>query len=203
MKSVFKVFMPFILFFSLANYSSAASKSNSLIVVGDNVNLRQEPSPNSPIVFKLYLTKTVRVVKRTDKKITIDNKSGEWVYVDTGSFKKDSLDETIKGWVFDYYLADLNVFEKINSYKNCSIEGVVGDYLLSYEFYKDGTYKRKLFEYEKNTNRFIKGKLYRYRDVVAAVDEDGRQELFYFRKDGSLCCQQFHEDGAQMCATCK
>src|SRR4030042_1282261 len=115
--------------------------NNYRIVVGDNVNIRSEQNEKSLVVAKIYIATKVQILKRTNKKIKIGDKEGEWVFIDARYYKKGTR-ETVKGWVFDYYLADLDVFEKMNSYKNCSIEGMIGDYLLSYEFYKDGTYKR-------------------------------------------------------------
>lgn len=171
------------------------------IVVGDNVNLRSDDNEKSQVIGKIDIATKVRVLKRTNKKVKVGDKEGEWVYIDSRFFKKGT-NETVKGWVFDYYLADLDVFKKIDTYRECKIEGMIGDYLLSYEFYKDASYKRKILEYEKNSTRFVKGKLYRYRDVVVALDEDSHQ-LFYFRKDGFLCCQEFNEDGTQMCTICK
>lgn len=202
MKFIFKISMLFILFFYISSFSDVVSKNNSLIVVGDNVNLRIEPHSSSRIVFKLYITKTVRVLQRTGRKVTIDDKLGEWIYVDTGSYKKGSLDETIKGWVFNYYLADFEVFKPVDKFRDCSIEGMVGDAIIVYEIFKDGTYKHKLPDYETKKVYYIKGKLYRYRDVIVAMDYDKKMEIFYITPKGDLCSQQNDEKG-QICARCK
>lgn len=187
-------------------YSVEKLDNNYRIVVGENVNIRSEQNEKSLAIGKIYIATKIQILKKTNTKIKIGDKVGEWVFIDARYYKKGT-DETIKGWVFDYYLADLDVFEKMNSFKNCKIEGSIGDYVMSYEFCKDGTYKRKILEYdgmnyEKSTIRLVKGKLYRYRDVIVAMDDDNKHELFYITPKGDLCSQQYDENG-QICAKCK
>lgn len=80
-----------------------------LIVTGNNVNVRVEPNVNSNEVLKINLADKVKIIKRSGKIITIGDKNGEWLYVDTRKINKKNR-ETFKGWVFSYYLSDLKNF---------------------------------------------------------------------------------------------
>lgn len=176
----------------------AAQKYESMIVVGDNVNVRTVPDGKAPIIVKLYNTNTVLLLKISQKAEVIMGFPGKWVYVDTQVYPQDNLNDTIKGWVFDYYLARDNQFQKIQSIKKCSVEAMIGDSVMSYKVNSDGSYVHKVYADESNAPSLIKGHLLRYRDTVIAQDENGRREFFYFSSNGILC-SQFHDgDGKQI-----
>ncbi|URA09141.1 SH3 domain-containing protein [Thermospira aquatica] len=68
----------------------------------ENVNLRAKPSTNSQVLLRLRKGAKVKVLEWSDKTLTIGDRSGSWVYVDTGI--KDKSGNTIKGWIVDIYL---------------------------------------------------------------------------------------------------
>ncbi|PKL35371.1 MAG: hypothetical protein CVV44_21410 [Spirochaetae bacterium HGW-Spirochaetae-1] len=178
-----------------------ADENEFVIAIADNINVRSEPTTSSSILSKVYITKQVMILKRKGKKIKLGDIEGEWIFIDTRSYAKGTK-STVKGWAFDYYFAKINDFKKMDSFKSCSIEGVVGDYLLSYKFNDNGAYKRKIYNAESGKYDFIGGHLYRLKDVVAAIDADKKYELFYFTPKGILCSQQYDETG-QICSQCK
>ena len=73
------------------------------LLTGDNVNVRAEASTNSAALVKLSKGAKVTLLKRSDIVLTVGDKKGFWAYIDTG-VKDKKTGETIKGWVFDYYL---------------------------------------------------------------------------------------------------
>ncbi|URA09423.1 SH3 domain-containing protein [Thermospira aquatica] len=73
------------------------------ILTGDNVNVRSEASTNSAVLFKLKKGARVKLLERSDVTFTIGDRTGNWVYIDTGV--KDKKGNTIKGWVLDLYLS--------------------------------------------------------------------------------------------------
>jgi hypothetical protein len=174
------------------------------IVIGDNINIRSNPDIKANIIKKLKLGQTVKVIQRENKKIKIGDQVGEWVYIDPGMFKKGTT-ELLKGWVFDKYLAQYKDFKLVTNFMNCNIDDYEGDWLLSYEIYKNGTYKRKYLDRnEKNniTAHFCKGKLYRLKNVVIALDDTGSFEIFVISDDGILCSSHYNADGKQICSKC-
>ncbi len=72
------------------------------ILTGDNVNVRAEATTNSKVLLQLKKGTKVKVLERSDVEFIVDNKTGHWVYIDTGV--KDKKGKTIKGWVVDIYL---------------------------------------------------------------------------------------------------
>ncbi|URA10665.1 SH3 domain-containing protein [Thermospira aquatica] len=74
------------------------------ILTGDNVNVRSEASTNSAVLLKLKKGARVKLLERSDVTFTIGDRTGNWVYIDTGV--KDKKGNTIKGWVVDIYLKE-------------------------------------------------------------------------------------------------
>jgi len=174
------------------NPQELKSKLNNFVIIcGDKVNVRAEPNVNAKVLECLSICKDVILLKKSGKKEKIGKIEGKWAYIDTRYYKDDKHEETLKGWVFDYYLADLKNFKRVTSFIECKIEGWSGDYLLSYKFYKDGTYKRKKYDYKsRKIIDNIRGEVYRYRDIIAAHDEKDAKNLaitFYFTSEGVLC----------------
>jgi hypothetical protein len=138
--------------------------------------------------------------KKSENQTKIEGIQGKWVFVDTGLYLDSTYETIAKGWVFDYYLADLNDFKKVKSFQKCFIEGWSGDYFLSYQFNEDGTYTRKLRKEEGQIkNQELTGKVYQYRKVIYAQDDDGRgSEIFFIDEKGILKSTIGNADGKQM-----
>lgn len=179
---------------------------NFSIVVGDNVNLRNEPNLNSIILTQLDLAKMIKVVKRSGKMEQVGNHKGEWVFIDAMKFIGNSR-ETYKGWVFDYYLASQSQFIKISSFPKCKIDGAIGDSHLYYEINADGKFVRKDVDRETRKTIHKTGSLYRYRNVIVAVDDDGedmRHVYFYINNAGNMCHYSRYKNGEPVyCSTCR
>ncbi len=79
--------------------------TQTYILTGDNVNVRSEAATNGAVLLKLSKGAKVTLLKRSDVALTVGDKKGYWAFIDTGIAKKDG-EETIKGWVFDYYLKE-------------------------------------------------------------------------------------------------
>lgn len=165
------------------------------IVVGDHVNVRKEPNLSSDIVFKQNIATKVIIITRSNKRINVDGKEGEWVYIDTRYYSDNNITETIKGWVFDYYISDLSNFKRMDNSNECYIEAWSGDYLFSLQINKDGTYKRKNYDEAKDNFYFTTGKLYKYRNVIFAKDDNNNTYNILYVNDKAMICN------GRICAT--
>jgi len=175
----------------VSNMSIGESKNNVLIVIGDNLNLREEPKLNSKIIRKLRITWLVKLIKKTDKTEKIKNIEGKWAFINTG---------LEKGWVFDYYLANEKDFKKVKSFRNTILEGEHGDHYIYFEFKKNGQYRCK--KEDKNKNLFYeKGKLYKYRNIFLAYNDNEKSySIFYLNKKNKICSAiYFDEKGNDIC----
>ncbi|URA09902.1 SH3 domain-containing protein [Thermospira aquatica] len=83
---------------------NSCEKEDYHILTGDNVNVRSEASTNSAVLLKLKKGARVKLLERSDVTFTIGDRTGYWVYIDTGV--KDKEGNTIKGWVVDIYLKE-------------------------------------------------------------------------------------------------
>jgi hypothetical protein len=171
----------------MENYIQISGKKK-YVVVGRRVNVREKADISSNVIAKLGITSKVIMLGINKELITIGSIKGHWAYVGT-PYLDDKTDKRLKGWVFDYYLADLDQFIALNRFKKCLLEGEVGDYLFSYEFYEDGSFRRK--EYEENSNEFkyVKGKMFKYRNVIKALDTQEKYKmraLFYIDDKDNL-----------------
>jgi len=185
------------------NYNELSN--NYLIIVGDNVNIRIEPNIKSEIILKLNIGDKVKVLKRLNNKIIINGAEGIWIYIDSCRYKNDNLDETIKGWVFSNYAVSINQFKLLNNICQFQIVGWVGDYLLSYNVYGNGSYKRKIYDYDHNKYiSGITGRIYKFNRVLLALDNDKKgYEIFYFVGDNKICSPKSDMDGKYICAECR
>lgn len=175
-------------------------ENSRYLVIGDNVNVREKPNLKSNPIEKLRLLSIVQLIKRSEIKEKIGNFEGRWVYIDTNICGKN-CNETIKGWVFDYFLSDGSNFKKVSTFKRCLIEGNVGDTLISIDIFDDGKYNRKRIEYDTDKLSYHRGQLYKFRNVIIARDNKGDFYLpLYLRKDGVLCSMHSDGNGNQICA---
>ncbi len=85
-----------------SQFNSQDSDSGYHILTGDNVNVRAEATTNSKVLLQLKKGTRVKVLERSDVEFTVGDKTGYWVYIDTGV--KDKKGNKIKGWVVDIYL---------------------------------------------------------------------------------------------------
>ncbi len=90
--------------FELLSQSEVTNSKDYYILTGDNVNVRSEASTNSAVLLKLKKGARVKLLERSDISFTIGDKTGNWVYIDTGV--KDKKGNTIKGWIVDVYLKE-------------------------------------------------------------------------------------------------
>lgn len=181
-----------IIYFVLIFLSSlnGYSKITLFRVTGDKLNVRSSPSIKSKIVVQLRIASRVTFIKKSGIKDAIGGKKGEWIFVETEENPVGKPSKPYKGWIFDYYLVgskDLSSFKRVNSFKKCIIKAWQGDYLLHYEFKKDGSYIRKVYDYEKDKIIERRGVVYKYQNLYLALDEDGAPGYFYIRNDGIVC----------------
>ena len=88
-----------------ADFDPLYETGNYYILTGDNVNIRSVPSMNSSVLYMLKINSKVKLIYRSDIELSAGDKKGYWAYVDT-EIKDEKERETIKGWVFDYYLKE-------------------------------------------------------------------------------------------------
>jgi hypothetical protein len=69
-------------------------------IVDDNVNVRNYPSLEAEILYKLNNNDIVRIVGSSGDKVNIDNYYGDWVNV----IYQKTKDDYINGWVFSKYV---------------------------------------------------------------------------------------------------
>jgi hypothetical protein len=204
MKKILLLSALFLLFIESYTFCQNKQLENIYIVIGNSINIRSDSDIKSDVMGILKIGQTVKVIKRINKKVKIGNDIGEWVYIDPGIFKKGTT-EILKGWVFDKYLARFSDFKIVSDFMNCKLEGYEGDWLLSYEIKRNGTYKRKFLDRDENNNvkvRFCNGKLYRLNNVLVALDDLGAYEILIVIDNGILCSRHYNADGKQICSKC-
>ncbi len=186
---------------SIELYSQELNKLSKerYIVIGDRLNIRERPNIRSKTIGKLDITTVVKVLKKNTKKIMIGENKGNWFFVDTGYYIRGTR-EKLKGWVFSYFLSDGTDFKKISKFSNYRIEGWVGDWLLSYELYADGTFKQREHDSQKDSYNYIKGVIYRYRNVIVLHDKQRINQIFYISSNKKLCSKHYNADGNQICS---
>jgi len=196
----------------LSSFSNVfADKTNKIYyrIADKKVNLRAMPDLKSNILTQLNYGDRVEIVKTRNENVTIDNKIGKWVFVNTFKYGRD-CEGSCKGWVFDYFIAYDQKYEKvkrwnIKDYKNC-----VADYCPNYTFNKDGSFVLKIQlglgsdSSENDKIEFCKksggiydkrgfcqynGQLYKYLNLIWAKIENyhGIQNYLYITKKGSIC----------------
>ncbi len=176
--------------------------NNYYIVMGNNLNVRSNPNTKANVVIQLKILSEVKLLRLKNKEVKIGNIKGKWAFIDTRVFNDDVTD-TIKGWVFNYYLSNTKEFILMTKFKECSLEDNVGDTFLSYRFNKNGTYIRKDYDSEKNKYYYLSGNLYKYRNVIIASDKDKERGIdvsFYLKQDGRLCSKYYNSKGKQICS---
>lgn len=166
-----------------------SSDIDSWIVVKDHMEVHENPSENSAILKIISLGYSVTLLEK-EKNIDLGQEIDEWLYIDTHFSKKGG---SLKGWVKKEYLADRGKFLKVNHFRKCTINQIIGGVLFNYQFYSNGAYKRKILnknEYGKIISEsFIHGNLYQYGKVIIAADgnKNNSSVVFYLNNNGLLC----------------
>ncbi len=189
------VFLIVIAIFLFGNaYSKESKKKITAFIAVDNLNWREKPSTKSEVKLQLIIGEEIDILYVSNKKTTIGNKVGKWVKIKTGRLMSEP-----EGWVFDYYIAYKDRFQKVNNWPYKKMSACAGDYCPSYVFNKDGSFKVKFWQYhdeftkdekikklcEKKNGKYtadhychFKGHLYKYLNLVLARLE-GTQEKHY------------------------
>ncbi len=202
--------------FSLNNDSNANKTNDDVIIGADNVMVREKPGLDSKIVTKLRLGEMVRVLKKTEAVININQNKGSWVFVDTHQIKRSTSrsqesSETYKGWVFDYYLYYKHKFTKLKTFNparlGMSCSG--GDMYFEVSFKSDASFDMKdkylvgsseedekhckqshgIYKKSEPRSCYYKGRLFKNNRVIwAKVDNvpDGANYFYYVTDSGQI-----------------
>jgi uncharacterized protein YgiM (DUF1202 family) len=202
-----KLIFTAILLFSFTSFGK--EKIEYITVAGDNINLREQPSLESKIIMKLKITSSVRILKKSNKIEQINNKKGQWIFVDT-DVEDDKTKKTIKGWIFDYYVAYEFRFKKIQKWNYKKFESCIGDSCVNLTFKKDGSFINEFYIcadgncrgvdkikecehfggiFNKKTQLcYTKGHLYNYLNLFLAKSS---KQYIYFTKEGKKLIDPF------------
>jgi hypothetical protein len=180
-------------------------EEGTVIVMGNNVNVRKEPAIGSDVLFQLNFGTYVKILTKNTTQVTINGNSGNWVFIDTCTMVGFS-EETIKGWMFDYYLGYYNKFEPVTDWNIKELNETAIDTVYKYKFQNSGEFalfeseyvkfkeKEKcknnggMFDTKESTCNYS-GKIYLFRNLYwLKVNEkqDGGKEYLVKCKDGKL-----------------
>ena len=173
----------------------------------DNLNIREQPNKTSKVLIQLPVCSPVNILKTNNQTEVIEGKSGKWVYVDTYMINKSNKKDTIKGWVFDYYIGYKNKFSKVTDWKIKNFEYCDGDYCVLVQFDNKGffTYSydttelfadcnecKCLLKSEKQNGKkcFGKGQVFKFNKLIW-LKKDGEtnkdSKIVYLTTKGDLC----------------
>ncbi len=168
-------------------------------IAGDYVNLREKANSKSKVVCQLRLAEDIKFIKKSGIREKIGNIEGEWVYVDSLRFINSMYGETYKGWVLDYFLADISKFQRVKNFKKCNLDGYSGDWHGHYEFAKDGSYKSII-----NQTTKINGYIYQFRDLIMLKDQQGVNRGVFFIDNNNICLSSRGLNGIPiLCGKCE
>lgn len=173
----------------------------SVVVVGNNINVRKNPTTTSPIVYQLKIAERVKIIKRSSVVYSNKQVKGIWVYIDT-EYTKVGENESIKGWVVDYFLAKISSFKKVNDFISCGIDDTIGDWHMKYDFYKNGTYRREDRDYNSKKEYLELEKFLGIAEYFLKDDDGTSVDYFYYDKNGLICHYQRDLDGKSICTKC-
>lgn len=171
------------------------------IVAGDKVNVRTDHNSKSTAIIQLRIGKMIKFIHGSGMKEKIGSTQGEWVYIDT-LFTPIGSEETLKGWILDYYLADFNNFQRVSKFSECIFNRNIGETILYYEFYQNGKYKRRDKD-DKGRPIYMDGSVYRYRDLIIAKDDNKEFYNYFFINGNQLCYAHRNLKGEVECISCK
>jgi len=192
---------------ALFNQLNAFAAEQILLVSVDNLNVRENPSIKAKAIIKLPVCSPVNILKVNSAKDVIDGKSGKWVYVDTYYPSKMNQKETIKGWIFDYYLGTKDKFSPVSVWKVKKFEYCDGDYCVYINFSSNGffTYSydttdlfsdckdcKCLLKSEKQVGKKCngKGQVYKFNKLIWLKKEGEsakESKIVYLANDSKLC----------------
>ena len=154
------------------------------IVALDNLEVLKKPNRKGSVVTKLHKAERVRVIYRQTKKDIYKDEDGHWVFITTEDGK-----HTV-GWVFDYFLAFSNKFQKITEWEIASFSFMKGDYVANFQTQENGKFTCQwrasgngIYLRSKYT-----GQLYRYGNIIWAKKDtpDSWNDFFYLNNEDKL-----------------
>ncbi|EOQ87113.1 hypothetical protein LEP1GSC202_3505 [Leptospira yanagawae serovar Saopaulo str. Sao Paulo = ATCC 700523] len=202
----------FLILIILNTNMKLAAKDKYIPIAGTEVNIRKDPNLNSQVIIQLPITKLVKIKPNMKVRDTINNVSGNWIFIETGYSSKD---ENKDGWVFDTYLGTSEKFKKPKRWTFKEFNGTSGDYYLNLKMKEDATYK---FSYElcaganclpktecfnKLDKKIVKkgyilcegnGVILIYRDLVWLKHYGEETNEYLYIKNKKLCMQGMLED---------
>ncbi|MCW7469940.1 SH3 domain-containing protein [Leptospira kanakyensis] len=113
------------------------AKDGYLPVAASIVNVRKEPSLNSPVISQLTIGNLVKIIPNKKVKDTVNSVNGFWVNVEIGYSSKSKLKD---GWIFDNYLGTPEKFTKPTYWLHKKFNGCSGDYCLTLKMKPNATY---------------------------------------------------------------
>jgi len=185
-----------------------AETYSGIIILGDNLIIRENSSQKSKSLGLLFKGQVVRLIKKSLKTETINGNRGEWIYVGLSSDVSVSKDE-VRGWIFDYYVGYKDNFNKVKNFNIMHYEGAVVDTEVEFDFNKDGSFKMYISypfsmteekmisiakilkgEYNKNKRKIeLTGHLYQYKNIYWAKNDsqvEGGNYYFFVNEKGEI-----------------
>jgi hypothetical protein len=208
MKSNFiKITYCILTFFLIFVFSNIAFSTDYLIITGENVNVREKPSIDSKILTKVNLGRYITILNKISKNVTIDGKTGMWVYIDTRQIPENK-ENTIKGWVFDHYIGYKEKFIKVTKWRKFELKDIIIDDDWYYLFNDDGSFilKKSYYKCDDKTPEickkaqgnfndqdclcYFKGHIYKLNNLLwAKIDsiKDGGDNYLFLNSKGDVC----------------
>ncbi len=189
------------------NYSAAETYSG-IIILGDNLIIRENPTQKSKSLGLLFKGQVIRLIDKSSKIEIINGKKGEWIYVGLSIDVTVSKDE-VRGWIFDYYVGYKDKFKKVEKWNVPHYKGSIVDTDVEFDFKEDGSFKMYISypfsmtedkmisiakilkgEYNKKRKKIeLTGNLYEYNNIYWAKTNtqiEGGNYYFFLNDNGEI-----------------
>ncbi len=189
------------------NYSAAETYSG-IIILGDNLIIRENPTQKSKSLGLLFKGQVIRLIDKSSKIEIINGKKGEWIYVGLSIDVTVSKDE-VRGWIFDYYVGYKDKFKKVEKWNVPHYKGSIVDTDVEFDFNEDGSFKMYISypfsmtedkmisiakilkgEYNKKRKKIeLTGNLYEYNNIYWAKTNtqiEGGNYYFFLNDNGEI-----------------
>ncbi len=184
-----------------------ADENGYLPIAANKINLRKQPTLESEIITQLNCLDYVKILKIQNQNASIDGKEGKWVYVLSKKYDDSCMNEC-KGWVFDYYIAYPQRYNRVDKWKVQQFNSCAGDFCPHYTFLPNGAFKMRLAichgsdcnedkkknlcqnekgNYLSNGECEYNGHLYRYLNIIKAVTDNNTFNYLIINKLGQIC----------------